>query len=85
MMPILLEVSIVPLVKLPIYMVACHSTCPEGYVNSNEDLTCSTCHSTCDTCSGTSATECVRCHHSKYRYVDGSAVSCVKSCPDGYY
>ncbi|XP_066992813.1 furin-like protease 2 [Anabrus simplex] len=58
----------------------CYAACPT-YTYETEDYGCAPCHSSCETCNGSSETQCISCRPGRYSL----AGTCSNVCPDGYY
>ena len=61
----------------------CVYVCPPQTWRDSSTYTCSPCHSTCYTCSGSTSTNCLSCYPGKF--LDPTTSSCISACPDGYY
>ncbi|XP_043278342.1 furin-like protease 2 isoform X2 [Venturia canescens] len=57
----------------------CYAACPTRTYET-QDYNCAPCHSTCETCNGTSETRCISCRPGLFSY----AGTCRASCPPGY-
>ena len=64
-------------------VLQCINTCEAGYYLNTKTNTCYDCHTTCQTCSGSTSTTCLSCTVS-YPYLT-DANQCVVSCPAGYF
>ena len=61
---------------------SCHSSCPQGYFNHNQQgylNTCVICDPNCLTCSGPTNSECLSCHSGRFLQND-KCLSCNSSC-----
>ncbi|KAK6644158.1 Furin-like protease 2 [Polyplax serrata] len=58
----------------------CYAACPT-YSYETEDYNCAACHSSCETCNGSSETQCITCRPGRFSY-NGQ---CLTVCPVGHY
>ncbi|BGP13648.1 hypothetical protein JCM10213v2_001580 [Rhodosporidiobolus nylandii] len=61
----------------------CVSNCPDGYLVSDDGLSCEACDKSCATCS-TSPTFCTSCASSSSPIINGTCIT-SSSCPSGYF
>ena len=59
----------------------CIKNCPISYFPSKEFGKCLPCHTTCNTCIGSSNNTCLSCNSNLFLFES----SCVDKCPSGYY
>ncbi|XP_014216416.1 furin-like protease 2, partial [Copidosoma floridanum] len=64
---------------LVLYKNKCYATCPL-YTYETDDYHCVACHSSCETCNGSSKNKCIGCR-SGFFFFEGE---CRQSCPLGY-
>jgi len=64
----------------------CKSTCGKGMFPDEKSKQCKNCHENCLSCHGSSPHECERCTNDVLTLIhDTKQISCLKSCPDGYF